>query len=190
MEYDSIYTTMINFQDVIKQESQDYGSLWCDEGVYRLAKEIQFLKSDQFNNLFLGLGGFHFEKIVYGCVGSFLEPSGISSILVELECFGSSVIDSVMGGKDYVRSKKGLSSINEAILNLMFCEFMSSSEYSEVVKMPVVGDLISFVITMNHGRNAEMSFHVSKLLSINLLKEDVPKVKTSDNGIPLWQRFF
>ena len=65
--------------------------------------------------------------------------AGIFSILVELECFGSSVIDSVMGRKDYVRSKKGLSSINEAI---MFCEFMSSSEYSEVVKMPAVGDLI------------------------------------------------
>ena len=141
-EYDSIYTTMINFQDVIKQESQDYGGLWCDKGVYRLAEEIQFLKSDQFNNLFLGLGGFHFEKIVYGCLGSFLEPSGISSILVKLECFGSSVIDSVMGGKDYVRSKKGLSSINEAILNLMFCGFMSSSEYSEVVKMPAVDDRI------------------------------------------------
>ena len=45
-------------------------------------------------------------------------------------------------GKDYVQSKKGLSSVNEAILNLMFCEFMSSSEYSEVVKMPAVGDLI------------------------------------------------
>ena len=52
------------------------------------------------------------------------------------------VIDSVMGGKDYVRSKKGLSSINEAILKLMFCEFMSSSEYSEVMKMPAVDDLI------------------------------------------------
>ena len=43
---------------------------------------------------------------------------------------------------------------------------------------------------MNHGRNAEMSFHVSKLLSINLLEEDVPKVKTSNTGIPLWHMFF
>ena len=64
-ERDSVFTTMVNFQDVLKQHGQEYGALWCDEGVYCIAKEIQLLKPEQFKNIFLGLGGFHFEKIVY-----------------------------------------------------------------------------------------------------------------------------
>ena len=32
-EYDVIFTTMINFQDVLKQKERENGSLWSDEGV-------------------------------------------------------------------------------------------------------------------------------------------------------------
>ena len=32
-DYDAIHTTMINFQDVLKQKEMPYGALWCDEGV-------------------------------------------------------------------------------------------------------------------------------------------------------------
>ena len=40
-EQDTIYTCMKNFQDVPIKKNLEYGSLWCDEGVYRIAKEIQ-----------------------------------------------------------------------------------------------------------------------------------------------------
>jgi hypothetical protein len=68
---------MINFQDALKQKRDTYGGLWADEGVYRIGKEIQLLKPDQFSNIFLGLGGFHMERIVFACLGAYLEPSGI-----------------------------------------------------------------------------------------------------------------
>ena len=29
-----VKTTMINFQDVLKQKEMPYGALWCDEGIY------------------------------------------------------------------------------------------------------------------------------------------------------------
>ena len=60
--YDTIYTVMKNFQDVLSQKHHQYGPLWCDEGVYRLAKEIQLLNPVLFSNIFLGLGGFHVES--------------------------------------------------------------------------------------------------------------------------------
>ena len=50
---------MVNFQDVLKQKQLDSGPLLSDEGVYRIAKEIQLLEPDKFSNIFLGLGGFH-----------------------------------------------------------------------------------------------------------------------------------
>ena len=40
---DSIFTMMLNFQDILLQRDERSGVLWCDEGVYCLAKEIQML---------------------------------------------------------------------------------------------------------------------------------------------------
>ena len=45
--YDAVLTTMINFQDALKQKGDTYGALWADEGVYRFAKEIQLMKPDE-----------------------------------------------------------------------------------------------------------------------------------------------
>ena len=79
--YDTIFTAMINFQDILKQKGLANGPLWSDEGVYRLAKEIQLLQPDKFNNFFLGIGGFHLEKVVISCIGKYLEVPSTTSWL-------------------------------------------------------------------------------------------------------------
>ena len=35
------FTTIKNFQNVLKQKEVPYGPLWSDEGLYRIAKELQ-----------------------------------------------------------------------------------------------------------------------------------------------------
>ena len=57
-----ILTTMINFQDALKQKGDTHGGLWADEGVYCITKEIQ-LMIPEFTNILFGLDGFHTEKI-------------------------------------------------------------------------------------------------------------------------------
>ena len=42
-KYETIHTVMCNFQDIFLQKSKSYGPIWSDEGVYRLAKELQLL---------------------------------------------------------------------------------------------------------------------------------------------------
>ena len=123
--YDAILTTMINFQDALKQKGDTYGGLWADEGVYCIAKEIQLMKPDQFNNIFLGLGGFHMEKIVLGCLGSYLEPTGIFSVLVETECYGTDVIKIVISGSHYSRAHTAHSIIHEVLTSMMLEAFLS-----------------------------------------------------------------
>ena len=54
--YDAVLTTMINFQDALKQKGDAYGGLWADEGVYCIAKEIQLLKPDKFGNIWISYG--------------------------------------------------------------------------------------------------------------------------------------
>jgi hypothetical protein len=66
--YDAMLTTMINFQDVLKQKGDSDGGLWADESVYRIAKEIQLLKPEQFSSMFPGLGGFPMGNIALACL--------------------------------------------------------------------------------------------------------------------------
>ena len=77
-------------------------TLWCEKGVYGIAKELQMLNPDKFGNIFLGLGGFYLEEVVIDCCGKYLEESVIDSIFVELEIFVPELATSVMtGGKLY-----------------------------------------------------------------------------------------
>ena len=106
---------MCNFQDVLSQKLQTYGPLWCDKGVYRLAKELQLLNPTFFDNVFLGLGGFHMEKVMIVCCGKYLEDTGVDSIFVENEVYGPENVKSVMNGGDYVRRIRGMAILSYTI---------------------------------------------------------------------------
>ena len=89
---------MRNFQDVFSQNELEYGPLWYDEGVYRIAKELELLNPEGFGNVFLGLEGFHLEKILIACIGKFLEESGVENVFVDNEIFGLGVVKTVTNG--------------------------------------------------------------------------------------------
>ena len=64
---------------------------------------------NEFENIFLGLGGFHAEKAVIACVGRFLEDVGVGSVFVANEIFGPSVVSTnVMNSSHSVRAKQGM----------------------------------------------------------------------------------
>jgi hypothetical protein len=128
-EMDTIFTSMINFQDVLKQKNAVSGALWSDEGVYAIAKEIQLLKPDQFGNIFLGMGPFHMEKIVIACLGKFLGCIGIDLALIETETFGKLVVKkSVMTGGHYCKGKEAMSLVSEVMTVLMFEQFQADQD--------------------------------------------------------------
>ena len=99
---------MKNFYDVLKQRELPDGPVWCDQGVYKIAKEIQLVKLDEFDNIFLGLGGFHTKEVVLACIGKFLEGSGVEEILVQSKAFGPDMLKAVMNGGHYNCSKSVL----------------------------------------------------------------------------------
>ena len=55
--YDDVYTTMVNFQDILKQKQRLYGPLLCDEGVYYNAKSFNSLIPENFITCFSVLEG-------------------------------------------------------------------------------------------------------------------------------------
>ena len=94
-EYDTIHIVMCN---VLLQKSQSDGPLWCNEGVYRLEKELQLLDPAYFDNIFLGLGDFRTEKV-----------------LIENEVYGPANVKHAMNGGQYVRRIRGMAIILEVI---------------------------------------------------------------------------
>ena len=117
-EHDAILTAMVNFQDVLQQRGMSCGPLWSDKGVYILAKELRLNHPGKFNNIFLGIGGFHMEKIIIACCGKYLEESRINNVLGAIEIFGPQVVKSVMEGSHYVRGKRGIAIIAESMEHL------------------------------------------------------------------------
>ena len=91
--FHAIYTCMKNSQDVLQQRNQRCGALWRDEGVYHVAKELQLLKPTELGNIFIGLGGFHLEKVLLGVVGQFLEKIGVRDIFVQNEIYTPAITD-------------------------------------------------------------------------------------------------
>lgn len=127
---DSIFTTMLNFQDVLLQRKEPYGALWCDEGVYCIAKEIQLLRPHQFGNIFLGMGPFHWVKIIAAAAGTFLQQSGITDALVNSGVYGKGVAEaSVMKGGDYIKAKEGMGIIAETMEHMQYESFLRSELY-------------------------------------------------------------
>ena len=104
--------------------------MWADEGVYHIAKETQLVKPDKSGNLFLGLGGFHMEKILLACLGEYLEPSRMFAVLVETECYDTDVIKSVISGSHYSRARTAHSMFYEVLMSMMLEGFLLKKEWN------------------------------------------------------------
>ena len=147
-EYDVIFTTMVNFQDVLKQKECQSGPLWSDEEVYHIAKEIQLLYSQKFSNIFLEICGFHLEKVVIVCLGTYLKQSDIQILLAEEKIYEPAVVNSVMSGGNYIRGNRAMSLIAEVMDQLQVYSFLHSSDgevFSELFNK------IDELVIMMHG---------------------------------------
>ena len=98
----------------MKQTGNISGVLWCDEGVYHIAREIQLLSPDSFD-VFLGLDGFHMEKVVMTCLEKYLKGTGIDEVLINTEIYGPISIETVLNGGHYADANEAYSLIAEIL---------------------------------------------------------------------------
>ena len=137
-QFDVVYTAMKNLQRILTYLDQHELPVTCDEGVFRIAREIQLIRPEEFNDIVLCLGSFHMTKIALGCLGKYLKGSGAENILIESGIFGVNVIDSVLSGKNYVRSLKGLQLLKESFARLQWVAFFKEGDnidkYQEQLK--------------------------------------------------------
>ena len=87
-DMDVVYKMLYNVHKMLSKLNQNHQVLTVDEGIYEIAKEVQWKVSLQFKDMIICLGGFHGAKNFLGVIGHCMEESVIEQILEEL--FGPS----------------------------------------------------------------------------------------------------
>ena len=124
-QHDTVYTALCNFKEILEQLDQQYLPVVCDEGVYKLARPMKFMRDEEMKQLFIMLGDFHDENISYDCIGKYLTDCGILEILIETNIFGKHVAEQALRGDHYDRSTKLYFIINEALTRLQLKAFFT-----------------------------------------------------------------
>ena len=111
----TVYTAMLNYVKLLNQLEQKTLPIFCDEGVFRLVLNIYLKRPQQFKDLVPMLGGFHMAMCVQRCIGKYIKGTGLEDALVETGVFGVKVMESFIGGTDYVRSLRDVQILSSAI---------------------------------------------------------------------------
>ena len=151
--------------------------------MYRLAKELQLLDPARFDNIFLGLGGFHTEKVMIACCGKYLEDTGIDSILVENEVYGPENVKHIINGGHYVRGIRGMAIVSEVLYSLLLDQFLieiDDNTQNHVVVRQGVSQLISE--TNNQSTNTEWEELKTKIKSLGFDEFNENRKKKSEQG--------
>ena len=141
-KHEVVYTSLINLKSIATKLEQKILPFFCDEGVYQYVIDIYFDRPSLFDNIFPMLGGFHMTKAALRCAGKYLHGSGIEDGVIEPDIFGPKTLETVLGGTHYYRSFKGLSAIEDAVIQLKHEGFWSTknledygSEITEIAKL-------------------------------------------------------
>lgn len=189
-EYSTVYTSLKNFQSVLSQLKQEKMAIFCDEGVYRIAKEIQMLRPAEFSNLVIALGSFHMIKVVLSCIGKYLSGSGAESIWVESKSFGLNVVDSVLSGKNYSRSVKGIMQLGEALTRLQLTEFFKKHDTEEYKSLfEIVNKLKALTVSNEREQCRELirSEHMDSFMKD--FDSYVQEQRNVDENFKYWDNF-
>ena len=65
-QYWQVYLTFKTYM-LSKQTGNACGALWCDDGMYHIAREVQLFSHNSFGNIFLGLGTFLGKYLERAC---------------------------------------------------------------------------------------------------------------------------
>ena len=117
-KHETVYTLLVNLDNIAQSLDQDILPFVSDEGVYQYVVDIYLDNPGMFKRLFPMLGGFHMAKAACRCAGKYLRGSGIEDALIEPAVFGPAICESVLNGSHYYRSLLGLLMIEDSVKRL------------------------------------------------------------------------
>jgi hypothetical protein len=114
---------MTNVKLMMGTLKQEKVVITFDEAIYCKAKEIQWRRKEEFENVILRMGGFHLAMNYIHVIGQCYEESGLDDILIEAGLYGSSTVNRIIKGKSYNRAIRAHKLMFEAMMHLRWAAF-------------------------------------------------------------------
>ncbi len=143
-------------------------AIWCDEGVFGPSCDICLSEPEHFQDLFIGMGPFHWTRVLLRCQGKLLRGSGIDDALVECGVFGPGVLESALNGGHYVRAITGMLIVEDLIRSLQWMIFW---QHKEKEAYPVLDDVKALATTLAANNRCPEQFS-SLIEKVEILKRD------------------
>lgn len=130
-ELSTVYTVMQSLQDITRHLGQLNAVVTFDQAVYRLAKEIQWKRPEQFSDMVVRMGGFHIVLNYLGTIGKMIGDAGINELLVDANMYSEATVGAILKGKNYNRSIRAHKLLREALGICEWREYINSGDIDE-----------------------------------------------------------
>lgn len=115
----------------IREElGQEYIEVTYDLAVAKLALRIQSVYSPLYDSVFIHLGFFHVQMAFFHAVGTFIDDSGFSTIMIQSGLIASDSVSGFMLGKHFNRNKRLHPIMYVALQILLWEKFIDRSKTS------------------------------------------------------------
>ena len=136
-----------------------------DQAIFAKATEIVWKQKEKFSNVVLRMGSFHTICNALSIIGKRFRDAGLKDICIEAGIVAEGSINGVLDGKHYNRAVRVHKYIYEALMRLVWAEFLLWKENDQEASS-IIGEFLSKVNDMACDLNQQ---NFSKLLNSTLL---------------------
>lgn len=189
-EWKTVYSSMCNYEEIVTQLAQNHIPIFGDEKVYCMMKEIQFLRPTEFQHIVCMIGPWHAVKVLLRCCGKYIQGSGASTLWLEAEVFGPTIIEnSVLNGGHYVRSLLGMQLLAECFERLILREFFGQTQKDYTNEFSQLQELQA-AVTARDSSNSQKK--VASLISSSLfddIEDFIIKNSNENENFKYWSQY-
>ena len=168
---------MLSLQNLTRHLGQKNTIVTFDQAIYKLAKEIQWKRPEQFEDMVVRMGGFHIMLNYLGTIGKMVADAGVHELLVDAGLYSDATTGSILKGKQYKRAIRAHKLLREA---LGVCEWKTfvDSEFAEGEVVTNLQELASSVAKCCQ----EGSLHTKEVFgemtqAVSLLQDSLAKFR-------------
>ena len=121
----TVYALLERSLEMADEIGQRDAIVVMDQAVYAKAAEIVWKHKQRFSRVILRLGAFHTACSFLSVIGKRYGDAGLESLLIESGVVGASAVSAVLLGKAYNRAIRCHKATYEALLRLLWSEFLN-----------------------------------------------------------------
>lgn len=123
-----VVNTMEQAQTIGKECNQSYVQVTYDLAITKIALKIQAVEKPRFDNLFIHVGSFHLMMAFFKSLGTFINESRLSHMMIESNIIASGSVNGIIEGKHFNRCKRLHPLMALGLQKLHFQEFLKSEK--------------------------------------------------------------